>query len=1494
METKNNQYTGLEVAIIGLACRVSEAENWREYWENLKSGKESIISLSNIDEESSIPKNFVGVTSDIKRKDRFDSSFFDYTPDEAGFLSPQNRIFHECVWEALEDAGYDPEQTSSSIGLYSGASDDLNWRVYSTFMNHRNPKIPEFTLKHLNNKDFMNSQVSYKLNLKGPSITTQTACSSSLVAIHMACKALLFGEMNMALAGGVSISTEIEKGYLHQEGSILSRDGHCRSFDEKSTGTVGGEGVGIVVLKRLKDALNEGDHIYGIIKGSAVNNDGKRKVGYTAPSIEGQVDCIRMAQKFSRVDSESINYVETHGTGTKLGDSIEVEALNIAFKRNKENVCPIGAVKTNIGHLDAAAGVAGLIKAVLTLKHQQIPATLHFTKPDAEINFEGGPFYVNTQLSMLSRMGDQPLRAGVNSFGVGGTNAHVILEEAPVQELESKENQYKLLTLSAKTEDALKRYAHDLSRFLIEEPGVKLTDMAYTMSIGRKGFNYRKSIVFRDKEDLIAALNQIKFKEQIVKSKNVNNSIVFLFPGQGSQYLNMGKGLYVKEASFRNEMDKGFSIIEKLTGQNFKDVLFSETNIRNDINETRYTQPLLFLFEYSLACLIKSYGINPRYMVGHSIGEYVAACISGVFSFEDALKLVLKRGELMNKLEHGSMLSVSMSADEAQVYLNHDISLAAINAPQQIVLSGSTSAIEEVMNRLNQVKVSFIKLHTSHAFHSSMQDVILEEFRKKLEGITFNKMLIPFVSNLTGKVIKQEEAESVDYWVRHMRETVRFSDGLKTLLAQNTDFFFIEVGAGHSLTSLLKQQATNQKVVSVNLVRSIKNDDDDERYLAENIGKLWSQGVTINWRNYYSGEKRRRVSLPTYSFENRKYLTEVDPYSMISDNIATNYAEKKQDVDDWFYRPTWKQSIWLTEKSANIQGKTVLIFSDKHGLAEQLMSLLINSANHCIMIRIGDKYNKNNDDSYTINPARDQDFEALFDDFKFVGIVPTNIFHLWNFDPINPEEINVINAFDLYQQLGYESLLKIARNFTIPFPSSDLHIDIISNGWYNVLGTEIIQPIKSTSLGFLKVCPLEFTNITCRAIDITDLSEDSVSALMKELDYKSDCNEISIRGKRRYVKTFEKVDFQFPEENQYLRKNGTYLITGANGGISKLFADFLAEKFQANLVLIGRREQNYEVINALEKMGSKVFYIQSDITDFDKISNEIAMVEKEIGAINGVIHTAGLGDTAGVIVRRTKVDDDQVFAPKIIGAQNLASIFGNRELDFFVNCSSQNASIANFGQVAYVAANLYLDAFAELGNENYPIISIEWSTLNNVGMSTDLIKNLPPSELNNFLDFCINPSEAIDILLRAIHLKIPTAIISKMDFNQLFLNYNNKIKESESLFAHDFSLDPANKSERPDLSADFVPASTDTEKALKNIYENFFGIQEVGIKDSFFELGGDSLKAMVILQKIGKDFDVEISLKEFFKLNAISDLSLLIEERLWINKDVSMDNEILL
>ncbi|MGI2902872.1 aminotransferase class III-fold pyridoxal phosphate-dependent enzyme [Tolypothrix sp. VBCCA 56010] len=883
-----------EIAIVGMTGRFPGAKNIEQFWQNLRDGVESIsffsdqeLLSSGIDPARLSQPQYVKAGAVLEDIELFDASFFDFSPKEAQITDPQHRLFLECAWEALEGAGYDSQTYAGRIGVYAGVS--LNTYFLSKI--YTAPELIESVGSYRtsigNSQDFLPTYVSYKLNLKGPSINVQTACSTSLVAVHLACQSLLNGESDIALAGGVSIQVPHKAGYRYQKGGIMSPDGHCRAFDAKAQGTISGNGVGIVVLKRLEDALADRDYIHAIIKGSAINNDGSLKVGYTAPSIDGQAKVISEALAMARISPEMVSYVETHGTGTVLGDPIEIAALTQAFRTtDKKNFCGIASVKTNIGHLDAAAGVSGLIKTVLALKHKQIPSSLHFKQPNPRIDFANSPFYVNSTLSEWKTNGT-PRYAGVSSFGIGGTNAHVVLEEAPVAEPSFSSCPWQLLVLSAKTVSALETATTNLVQHLKQHLDLNLADVAYTQCVGRRAFEHRRIVVCQNLDDAVKVLEPPDPQRVFTKfTEPSGREVVFMFPGQGAQYADMGRELYQTETIFHKQIDDCCELLKSYLGLDLRTLLYPHEEqtkaAAQQLQQTHITQPALFVVEYALAQLWIAWGIRPSAMIGHSIGEYVAACIAGVFSLEEALVLVATRGRLMQQLSSGTMLAIPLSEKEIQPLLCEKLSLAAINGPNLCVVSGVEEAVDDLQNRLTEQGVDCRRLHTSHAFHSQMMDSILEPFQEQVSKISLNAPKIPFVSNVTGTWITAAQATDPKYWARHLRQTVRFSEGVAELL-QQPEQILLEVGPGRTLSTLVNKQSCSEQIVLSSL-RHPQNQQSDVAFLLNTLGRLWLEGINVDWSEFYAHEQRHRIPLPTYPFERKRYW--IEPILANDDNLS--------------------------------------------------------------------------------------------------------------------------------------------------------------------------------------------------------------------------------------------------------------------------------------------------------------------------------------------------------------------------------------------------------------------------------------------------------------------------------------------------------------------------------------------------------------------------------------------------------------------------------
>ncbi|WNZ28006.1 amino acid adenylation domain-containing protein [Leptolyngbya sp. NK1-12] len=877
-----------DIAIIGMVGRFPGADSVEELWHNLCAGIESTTRFTDAeldpidDQELRRDPHYVPVKGIVRGAEEFDAAFFGISPKEAEVMDPQARVFLELAYAALENAGY-TSAYNGLIGLYAGSGQNTYFERHICGRKEIIEPLGAFQTMLANEKDFVTTRASYKLNLTGPSVSISTACSTSLVAVIHAVQGLRSHQCDLALAGGISINTPQNTGYLHQEGGMLSPDGHCRPFDAKAQGTMFNNGVGIVVLKRVEDALREGDRIYATIKGVGINNDGSDKASFTAPSVHGQMGAIVRAYADANIHPRTISYIEAHGTATPLGDPIEVEALTQAFRTQTAatQFCAIGSIKGNVGHLVAAAGVTGLIKTALALYHRKILPSVNFESPNPEIDFANSPFYVNTQLTDWP-ISENPRRAGVSSFGVGGTNAHVVLEEAPIaEESVAPSCPYQLLLLSAKTETALEQATANLRTHLQQNPAINLADVAYTLQVGRNGFNYRRFLVCRTQQEAIADLEILPAHRSATRYTDRRDpEVVFMFPGQGAQYLQMGQTLYQNEPVFRNAIDRCAHILQPLLNCDLRQVLYlveSQETAAELLQQTVYTQPALFAVEYALAQLWQSWGVQPAAMIGHSIGEFVAACLAGVFSLENALTLVATRGRMMAELPPGAMLSVRLAAAEVEPHLSADLAIAAINGPALCVVSGPTAQIAQLQQKLEAAEVACKLLHTSHAFHSPMMESIIEPFGQLVRTVQLSPPRIPFVSTVTANWITNSEATDPTYWANHLRATVRFAEGVQTLW-QQPQRVLLEVGPRTTAATLARQQATDlNQQIAISSLGSTTEDNTEAATLLQAMGQLWLAGVSFDWQSVYANEKRRRIPLPTYPFERKRYWIDPKP-----------------------------------------------------------------------------------------------------------------------------------------------------------------------------------------------------------------------------------------------------------------------------------------------------------------------------------------------------------------------------------------------------------------------------------------------------------------------------------------------------------------------------------------------------------------------------------------------------------------------------------------
>ena len=1370
-----------DIAIIGMAIRVPDAETPEAYWKNLVTGVESVRVYSDeellargVTRELLANPAYVRAGMPLQDFDQFDPEFFGFSPKEAAILDPQHRQFYEVAWEALERAGHPPEAFDGAVGVFAGCG----MGAYFAYNILSNPDLVDsvglFLLRHTgNDKDFLATRVSYAFNLRGPSINVQTACSTSLVATHLAVQSLLSGECDMALAGGSTIELPHALGYVFKEGEVLSPDGHCRTFDHRSKGTVFGSGAGVVVLRRLADAIRDGDHVHAVIKGSAVNNDGSGKVGYLAPSVDGQAAAVAEALAVANINAESVSYIECHGTATPVGDPIEIAALTRAFRESTERVgfCRVGSVKTNIGHLDTAAGVAGLIKTALALEHARIPASLNFTAPNPVIDFADSPFTVASSLSDWENA-PSPRRAGVNSLGVGGTNAFVILEEPPQAAPVAADASPQLLVLSARNRRALDAAAKRLADWLQSHPQQRLADVAYTLQFGRHRFDQRRVLACSSHAEAIALLESSDAQRVFTHVRELDRpSLVFMYPGGGAQYFRMGIDLYEREAVFREHIDRGLAILQSRFGVDLKPIFLAAAESRDavtaDLEKPATQLPLTFLVEYALTRLWESCGVRPDALIGHSMGENTAAAIAGVFSFEDALGLLLLRGQLFQQAPAGGMLSVPLSVAELRELAGTEVDIAAVNGPQLAVASGLPDALEKLAATLTEKGIESQRVRVNVPAHSRHLEGLLGEFRRYLQGIRLHPPSIDIISNRTGTWLDPQQACDPEYWVAHLRNTVLFADGINTLL-HSPDRVFLEVGPGSMLGSCVRQNpaAPAQRVLPS--MRHPNDKVDDQVYFRTVVGRLWAVGIPVELEKLHKGS-RRRVPLPTYPFQHARYWIEPGK-AQTPDSTAPIRPMALPNVDDWFWQPRWVQQGILESTSC----QKWLVFHLNDPLSKALVQQLRDAGKTVVTVQAGDTFARLDGHSYTLAPeAGGTGYQDLINDLAAHDLLPERILHGWL---ITQDQSFRPGSTFLHrnQEYGFYSLFHLARALGKAFPTdAPLHLTVAGNGMQQVASEDLPYPDKATVLGPCAVIPREFPNITCSFVDVetgssevkrkswrlqppTNESEAALAALAAELEAPAGNQVVAWRNGvrwQRFLNRHRASGQAAGDSPPLLRKGGVYLLTGGFGGIAAEVARWLATMFQARLILVGRtplpapedrddwlaRHDHTDsisralmLVRELEELGAEVLPLAGDVAVADRMQELVAEARNAFGDIHGVLHTAGIVRD-NLIQLKSQREIEDVFAAKLYGTLVLDEIFREATLDFMILFSSTSAFIAPQGQVDYAGASAFLNAFASAcqGRRPYPVSAINWGIWKDVGMVAEPSRLTKPESLES-------------------------------------------------------------------------------------------------------------------------------------------------------------------
>ena len=1475
------------VAIVGLACRFPGAANVDEFWQNLRDGVESVSSFSDEDLKASgvdpallANPQYVRAAATLKDVEYFDASFFGFSPREARLMDPQLRFFLECAWEALESAGYAASSSGAHVGVYGGAN--ISSYLLSNLDGNLGPAGPVSHLLTLlgNDKDYLATHVSYKLNLKGPSISVQTACSTSLVAVHLACRGLTSYECDMALAGGVTIHIPHKAGYVYADGGILSPDGHCRAFDATARGTVLGSGVGIVALKRLADAIEDGDCIHAVIRGSAVNNDGSVKVGFTAPGVDGQAEVIALAQAMAGVDPKTITYIEAHGTGTALGDAIEIAALTQAFgaATQAKGFCAIGSVKTNFGHLEAAAGIAGLIKTVLALRHRTLPPSLHFQTPNPEIDFAGSPFYVNNVVREW-KPGPAPRRAGVSSFGIGGTNAHVILEEGPACEplRAGVERPVHILSLSAKNPAALRELAGRFETCLANTSET-LSDISFTANTGRQHFTHRFAAVAGSTAQMhervagfVSGKQPAGVRAREVPS-NGNPKVAFLFTGQGSQFVGMGKRLYDHEPKFRENLDRCADILRPFLPEPLLPVIFGEAGKGPLLNETTFTQPALFALEFALAELWRSWGVEPSAVMGHSVGEYVAACIAGIFSLEDGLKLVAERSRLMQGLPRdGAMAAVFAGrALAASLLVPHDgrVAIAAVNGPESCVISGARDAVDAILSELKHRGVLTRRLTVSHAFHSPLMDPVLGALERVAREITYSPPRIALIANLTGRRAGADEIGSV-YWRRHAREEVKFAAGLESLCAEQCGPF-LEIGPNPTLVALGRQAFPKQDGA---WLASLRNGRDDWEQMLETLGELYVRGVDIDWTAFDRAYPRRRVVLPNYPFQRQRYW--IEPVASL--RAAEPRDAGHDDGDDCIYEIEW-QSKARQETQSQVDrdsGGTWLILADQSGVGNVLAELLESRGQKCTRVfRRAAAMNFPNDE-LSIDPTAPDEFQRMLAALTGSGLARNalpfrGVVHLWALDLLFPDEGSA-GELDTCQLQGFGSVLHLIQAVLACRKSEMPRLWLATRGAQPVGSHNRNLALSQSPIwGIGRVIALEHPEAWGGLVDLpSGRIETQAAALFQEIWDSDGEDEVALRDGNRWVARVVRRTLPAPVAPRFsLRSDASYLITGGLGGLGSRLARWMVERGARHLVLCGRQglpERSHwddlprdseagrrvAAVRQLEELGATVKVARADVSNLSSLSALVdELRQSEWPSLRGVLHAAGVSRVTPI----TELDWEKVqpvLLPKIAGTWNLHQLTRSMDLDFFV-CFSSVASVwGSKGFADYAAANHFLDCFVHyrraLGLSG---LSVNWGPWDGGGMaSAESSAQLLRTGLAK-----LDPNQATRALGRLLEAGVAQATVARVDWSVFKPIY--EAKRRRPLIEHLGGSTSESVHDQSEEQAEIVQllnhaGSRDRLEILLNHLRSHviavLGLdpdQPIDPRQGFFDLGMDSLIAV--------------------------------------------------
>ncbi|CAM2006241.1 non-ribosomal peptide synthetase/type I polyketide synthase [Acanthopleuribacter pedis] len=1504
-----------DIAVIAMACRFPGAANLAAYAEQIFAGTCAITRFSEeeavaagVAPETVRQANYVAAGGVLEDIDQFDAALFGISPGEAAGMDPQHRIFLELCRDLLDQAAYDPARYPGAVGVYAGSGLSSYMLRQSELGLHRRGQGDELQFVVGCDKDFMPSRVAYKLGLRGPAMSINTACSSSLVAVQTAFQSLRSGQCDMAIAGGCTINAMQKQGYRYQEQGILSRDGLCRPFDAAAGGTVPGNGAGVVLLKRYQDALADGDTIHAVIKGAAVNNDGAAKLGYTAPGVDGQSQVIKAALTMAGVDPATIGYVETHGTGTALGDPVEVEALTRVFQRdsNMRATCALGASRGAIGHVDTAAGVASLIKAVLVLQRGVVPPLVGFRSANPAIDFARSPFTVSARGGPWPQT-TGPRRCGVSSFGIGGTNAHVVLEQAPpaADVPECRDEAPRVLRLSAATPAALDQMRLRLAEDLAAGPARRLCDIAYSLDVGRKPLPCRAAVVARDPEEAHRALALDQARATV--AKNGVPPVAFLFPGNGEQYAAMAAGLYREVPRIRAELDACADFLTAHTGSDPRPLWFDPDGAQ--LQRAGVAQPFLFSVNLALARFWMGLGVEPVAMIGHSLGEYSAACLAGVFSREDGLRIVVERARLFETLPAGAMLAVNQSADQiaADRDLPAEVSLACINTPELCVLSGPVAAVNQVARRYAAEGVTCRPVATGYAYHSPMVQAVHEPFEQFLRTIPLQPPQRPFFANLSGDLIREEQAVSPRYWADQARYTAHFHPGMEKLLAQVGDGVLLSVGPGVALGRYATQCEAFAAPARPSILASMrhrKDPTDDLLRLRQTQAELWTAGVTLGSDTPASATPMKRVALPTYPYQRQRYwFSEPElpplPHKAHAAAPASETSAASVAAEYGFSAPSWQRRVPPPQPAA-VHG-TWLLLADADGVGAAFAEHLRRLGIEPIVVLPGEhRFRKLDNHTFCADFSDTDVFAALFDALTQQGTEVDFLLHFVTCPPPDPEAV-------ITTPPSFFAPLFLAQAVAARDDIRPERLIWVTHGMQAVTGTDQTAPIASLVLGPNAVVPRELPFLQTRCVD---LEWDGTNAgfqcrmldyLLRESVFQDDARAVAYRGRRRWIRGFEAVSPTAVETGPApIRRGGVYLFSGGLGGIALGVALELARRFAIQPVLLARSPlperdtwddlladeggnphlcERLRLLRELETLGPVHIEIV-DVCDQEALCAALARIDQRFPDVHGLFHTAGVAG-AGLIPLKTVAAARAVLAPKVLGTLLLDQLTAERDLDFTLYFSSQNAFIGEVGQVDYCAANAFLGAYADyrhhvLGRRT---LCLDWGAWQwdawSVANEAEVAHAVRLARQGTEIGF----SEGADLILKALAGDEPRLVVAAGDFAAREKRHRRAHNPLTDLIALEqpATAVPTARAERPALAGAFVAPAGDLETLLADLWGEVLGFGKVGAEDGFFELGGHSLLGLKLLARLNDTFAVKLKLNHLFQAPTVRQMAELVE-----------------